>query len=159
MTAPSELHFLSRNPEETQELGFRLGKLAEPGDIYILTGKLGAGKTTLTQGLARGLGITDNVMSPSFVLIRELKGRLPLHHIDLYRLDKIEEISELGLDEYLYGRGVSVIEWGEKAGGIVPEESLSIEINYVSDNEREIIIKANGARYRKLLQELKAKVK
>ena len=150
----SILSILSSSPEETQILGFHLGELSEPGDIYVLTGKLGAGKTTLTQGIARGLGIRENVMSPSFVLIRELKGRLPLYHIDLYRLDKIEEITELGLDDYLYGQGVSVIEWGEKAGDALPEENLRIELRYMSDNEREINFKANGTRYRKLLKQM-----
>jgi len=157
MSKPT-LSLITKSPEETQRLGFHLGELSEPGDIYVLTGKLGAGKTTLTQGIAMGLGIRENVVSPSFVLIRELKGRLSLYHIDLYRLDKIEEVSELGLDDYLYGRGVSVIEWGEKAEGILPEENLLIEIGYISDNERSIEIRASGTRYEKLLKQLKAKV-
>ena len=153
------LKIATKSPEDTQELGRRLGELAQPGDIYVLTGKLGAGKTTLTQGIARGLGTKENAMSPSFVLIHELKGRLPLYHIDLYRLDKIEEISALGLDDYLFGDGVSVVEWGEKAGDILPDESLSIEIEYLDGDERSIEIKANGARYEGLLKQLEARVK
>ncbi len=155
MAATNELKLVSNSPEETQGIGERLGEIARPGDIYILTGKLGAGKTCLTQGIARGLGINEYTMSPSFVLIRELKGRLPLYHIDLYRLDKIEEIAELGLDDYLYGHGVTVIEWGEKAGQIIPEESLRIEISYVSDSERRLKFKANGQRYREIISEIK----
>ncbi len=149
------LNLVSKSPGETRIIGKHLGELAEAGDIYILTGKLGAGKTTLTQGIASGLGITDCVLSPSFVLIRELKGRLPLYHIDLYRLDKAEEISELGLDDYLYGNGVTVIEWGEKAGQIIPEDNLTVELVYVSDSERRLNFKANGERYHELIKELR----
>ena len=144
----------SKSPEETRAIGERLGKLAEPGDIYILTGKLGAGKTVLTQGIALGLGITDCVLSPTFVLIRELKGRLPLYHVDLYRLDRIEEISELGLDDYLYGSGITVIEWGEKAGKFIPDDYLTIRLDSVSEHERRLTFKAEGVRYQRLIERL-----
>ena len=155
MEATKELSLVSSSPEETQRIGESLGELAEADDIYILTGKLGAGKTCLTQGIALGLRIHESVLSPTFVLIRELKGRLPLYHIDLYRLDKIEEIAELGLDDYFYGHGVTVIEWGEKAGQLIPEESLSIEISYLSDKERCLEFKANGKRYGQIIDEIK----
>src|SRR4030042_912303 len=116
------MKLLSHSPEQTQKLGFRLGELAVPGDVFLLVGELGAGKTCLTQGIAWGLGIQEYALSPSFVIIRELHGRLPLYHIDLYRLDRIEEGIDLGLDDYLYGRGVCVIEWADRALGILPEE-------------------------------------
>lgn len=148
--------FTSHHPEETQKLGRRLGELALPGDIFLLAGKLGAGKTCLTQGIARGLGIKESALSPSFVLVRELKGRLPLYHADLYRLDRTEEISELGLDEYLFGSGLTVIEWANKGLAVLPEEHLLIEIDYLEDDKRQIKLTAKGKRYQELMDKLKS---
>ncbi len=145
------LEVLTRSPEETQRLGELIGKLAAPGDVYLLIGNLGAGKTCLTQGIARGLGINDYVLSPTFVIVREMPGRLPLYHIDLYRLDRLEESIGLGLDEYFYGRGVSVVEWAEKAPGILPVENLTIRINYTSETGRRLELVPSGRRYLRLL--------
>jgi len=145
----------TNSPEETQEFGARLGKLARPGDVFLLVGKLGAGKTCLTQGIARGLGIKEYAASPSFVVARELYGRLPLYHMDFYRLDNLEEIAELGLDDYFYGQGVSVVEWAEKGISLLPPEHLLIEMSYVSDTGRRLKLKAKGKRYRQLVAELK----
>jgi tRNA threonylcarbamoyladenosine biosynthesis protein TsaE len=122
------LKITCHNLAETQALGARLGELSEPGDLFLLCGNLGAGKTTLTQGIAKGLDSDDYALSPTFVLMRELKGRLPLYHIDLYRLDRIEEISDLGLDDYLYGSGLCVIEWAEKGLAVLPAEHMLIKI-------------------------------
>ena len=116
----------SHSPEQTQRLGVSIGEVVLPGDILLLSGDLGVGKTCLTQGIAWGLGIKEYAVSPSFVLVRELYGRLPLYHIDLYRLDHIEEIEDLGLDDYLYGRGVCVVEWAEKGLAVLPTEHLLI---------------------------------
>ena len=113
------------------------------------------GKTCLTQGIAWGLDIKEYTMSPSFIIIRELYGRLPLYHVDLYRLDHIEEIADLGLDEYLYGNGVCVVEWAEKGSGILPAEHLLVEISYLSDTERRFQLKASGQRYLEMLEQLK----
>ena len=146
----------SQSPQETQELGVRLGKLALSGDIFLLVGSLGAGKTCLTQGIARGLNIEEYAASPSFVIVRELYGRLPLYHIDLYRLDHIEEIAELGLDEYLYGNGVCVVEWAEKGLSLLSSERLLIQISYLSENERSFHFKPSGKRYLELVAQLKA---
>ena len=154
-----QLKIIIHSPEETRELGTRLGELAEPGDIYLLSGNLGTGKTCLTQGIAWGLGSQEYALSPTFVLMRELKGRLPLYHIDLYRLDRIEEISDLGLDEYLYGRGVSVIEWAEKGISVLPSEHLLIKIEYLGDTERSLEFIPRGRRYEKLLTRLKPLIK
>jgi len=151
----NRIKLISHSPEQTQKLGARIGELALPGDIFLLVGKLGTGKTCLTQGIARGLDIREYVMSPSFVIIRELYGRLPLYHIDLYRLDHIEEIEELGLDDYLYGNGVCVVEWAEKGLTALPEEHLLIQIDYLSDTERSFYLKPSGQRYRKLATQLK----
>jgi len=145
----------TNSPGETQEFGARLGKLARPGDVFLLVGKLGAGKTCLTQGIARGLGIKEYAASPSFVVVRELYGRLPLYHMDFYRLGNLEEIAELGLDDYFYGQGVSVVEWAEKGISLLPPEHLLIEMSYVSDTGRRLKLKARGKRYRQLVAELK----
>lgn len=153
------VELVSRSPEETQRLGSVLGERAQPGDIFLLSGGLGAGKTCLTQGIAAGLGITDYVASPSFVIVRELYGRLSLYHMDLYRLDRIEEIAELGLDDYLYGNGVCVIEWAEKGAALFPAEHLLINISYRADTERGFRFEPNGARYEKLVAQLKAALK
>ena len=127
--AESSLKLTSRSPEETQQLGRIIGELARPGDIILLSGPLGAGKTCLAQGIAHGLGVSENAASPSYVLMREFAGRLPLYHMDLYRLD-FKEIDELGLDDYLYGRGVCVIEWAEKGEALMPAEHLNIKLAY-----------------------------
>jgi len=147
----NRLKLVSHSPEQTQKLGVRIGELALPGDIFLLVGELGTGKTCLTQGIAWGLDIKEYTMSPSFVIVRELYGRLPLYHIDLYRLDHIEEIAELGLDDYLYGNGVCVVEWAEKGLSILPTEHLLIEISYLSDTERSFQLKPSGKRYLDML--------
>jgi tRNA threonylcarbamoyladenosine biosynthesis protein TsaE len=146
-----QLELTSRHPRDTQRLGARLGELARAGDVYLLVGNLGAGKTCLTQGIARGLGIGDYALSPSFVIVREHYGRLPLYHIDLYRLDDIAEIDELGLDEYIYGNGVCVIEWAEKGLALLPPEHLLVQIDYLGDTERRLKLTAIGRRYRELV--------
>lgn len=150
------LEIITRSPEETQALGKQLGKLAQPGDVYLLSGQLGAGKTCLTQGIAWGLGSTEYAASPTFVLMRELKGRLMLYHIDLYRLDHLEEIADLGLDDYFYGKGVCVVEWAEKGLAILPEENMLVQINYLNDNERRLIFTPNGKRHEELMEQLEA---
>ena len=146
---------ITRSAEETQQLGRHIGGMALPGDVYLLVGNLGAGKTCLTQGIVWGLGISEYALSPTFVLVRELHGRLPLYHIDLYRLDNLEEISDLGLDEYFYDKGVSVVEWAEKGMSLLPPEHLLVEIDYLSDTERRFNFHPHGKRYMELLTGLK----
>jgi tRNA threonylcarbamoyladenosine biosynthesis protein TsaE len=150
-----ELTIISNSPDDTIILGRKIGKLAMPGDIFLLSGILGAGKTCLTQGIAYGLGINEYTLSPSFVLVRELYGQLTLYHMDLYRLENIEEIADLGLDDYLYGKGVCAIEWANKGMPLFPEEHLSVEIVYKDDSKRQIIFKAYGQRYLELIDRLK----
>ena len=152
-----KLELTSHSPEETQQIGVRLGELALPGDVFLFTGELGAGKTCLTQGIAWGLGSKDYAQSPSFVIMRELYGRLPLYHVDLFRLDHIEEIEGLGLDDYLYGCGVCVIEWAEKGLSLLPPEHLLIEISYLDDTKRSFHFKPHGKRYQELVRQLKPK--
>ncbi len=150
------LELVSQSPEQTQALGRRIGELALPGDVFLLVGKLGAGKTCLTQGIAWGLGIKEYALSPSFVIMRELYGRLTLYHVDLYRLDRIEESLDLGLDDYLYGRGVCVVEWAEKAFSILPREHLLINISYLPDRDtgRSLQMEARGKRYLEMVDQL-----
>jgi tRNA threonylcarbamoyladenosine biosynthesis protein TsaE len=150
---------ISSSPEQTQQLGMRLGQMSRAGDVFLLTGDLGSGKTCLTQGIAWGLGVKEYAFSPSFVLIREYAGRLPLYHIDFYRLDSIEEIADLGLDEYLYGRGVCVVEWADKGMILMPEEHLLISLSYLSETERSISFKPKGHRYLQLLKSLATEMK
>ena len=150
----NSLELVTQSPEQTQKLGVRIGELTLPGDVFLLVGELGTGKTCLTQGIAWGLGIKEYTMSPSFVIMRELYGRLPLYHIDLYRLDRIEESMELGLDDYLYGKGVCVVEWAEKALSILPRNHLMIKISYLSDTGRRFQMEPSGQRYLELVEQL-----
>ena len=151
----NELELMSNSPEETREIGTRIGELSHPGDVILLVGELGAGKTCLTQGIAWGLDITDYALSPSFVIMRELYGRLPLYHLDLYRLEKTEEIIDLGLDDYLYGNGVCVVEWADRGLELLPPEHLLIKIDSSGDRRTFRLIPA-GKRYREMVTKLKA---
>ncbi len=148
------INTVSESPEETQQVGMQLGKLSQPGEVFLLVGGLGVGKTCLTQGIAWGLGIEGYAASPSFVLINQYRGRLPLYHIDLYRLDSIEEVTEVGLDDYLYGNGVCVVEWAEKAWAVLPRENLTVEMSFFSDTSRSITLKPNGKRYVEMISQL-----
>ena len=158
-TKTARITLASRSPEQTQRLGKRLGELTKAGDVFLLTGNLGSGKTCLTQGIAWGLGIKEYAFSPSFVIIREYNGRLPLYHIDFYRLDRIQEIADLGLEDYLYGKGLCVVEWADKGLALMPEEHLLINLSYVSDIERTISLEPTGHRYNELLSSLGTELK
>jgi len=153
----NKMELKSHSPEQTQLLGSYLGELAQENDLFLLTGDLGTGKTCLVQGIAHGLDIKEYAFSPSFVLVREYHGRLPLYHIDLYRLDHIAEIADLGLEEYLYNNGVCVVEWAEKGLEVWPQNNLLVELNYVADCETQRIIrlKPEGRRHSELTKELK----
>ena len=119
----------TRNPEETFALGEKIGRTALPGQIYTLTGDLGVGKTVLTQGVAAGLGIREAVSSPTFTIVQVYEeGRLPFYHFDVYRIGDIEEMEEIGYDDYFFGDGVCLIEWAELIADILPEEHISIKI-------------------------------
>ncbi len=134
----------THSPQETKKLAFRLSPLLYPRDVISLTGDLGAGKTCFVQGLAKGLGIKRKVTSPTFVIIREYKGKLPVYHFDLYRLS-LEELEDLGYEEYLFGDGVSVIEWGEKIYSLLSGDFLEIELKRtLKEKERKIKIVPHG---------------
>ena len=155
MTRSLTLH--TCGPEQTQRVGSLIGKHARPGDVYLLSGPLGVGKTCLTQGLARGLGVEGYVRSPTFVLMTRHQGRLTLHHIDLYRIGSPAEAWDLGMDEQLFDSGVCVIEWAERAEELLPEDALWLEFSYgESSEEREIVLDTESSRYDELMGELDA---
>ncbi len=147
----------SQSPEQTQLLGSYLGELAQKADVFLLVGELGTGKTCLVQGIAHGLAIKEYAFSPTFVILREYHGRLPLYHIDFYRLDHVEEIADLGLEEYFYGDGVCVVEWAEKGLQVVPRDNLLITLHYIPayHTGRSICLKPKGKRYYELIEQLK----
>ena len=151
----------SPSPEQTQLLGSYLGELAQKADVFLLVGELGTGKTCLVQGIARGLDVIEYAFSPSFVILREYHGRLPLYHIDFYRLDHIEEIADLGLEDYFYGDGLCVVEWAEKGLQVLPQDNLLITLHYTpaSETKRSIILKPRGKRYYELIEQLKKREK
>ena len=119
----------TRSPEETFELGKKIGEAAKPGQIYTLNGDLGVGKTVFTQGVAAGLGITEPVSSPTFTIVQVYEeGRLPFYHFDVYRIGDIEEMEEIGYDDYFFGEGICLIEWAELIRDILPEKRIEITI-------------------------------
>lgn len=136
--------------EITEKFGEKLGSLLQAGDVICLNGELGAGKTTLTKNIAKGMGIEDYVTSPTFSIINEYYGKLNLYHFDTYRLEDVEEVSYLGFDEYFYGDGVCVIEWADRIEAFLPEEYL--EINISDDRSAELI--AHGERFKNLLENI-----
>lgn len=155
----SALEWPSHSPEETRSLGELLGQRAWSGEVLLLVGALGTGKTCLVQGLARGLGVREPVASPSFVLVREYRGRLALYHIDLYRMGETVEIADLGLEDYLSAGGVCAVEWAEKGWPLFPAEHLKIEFAFLSETERRLTLLPSGEPYRALVAELSALVK
>ena len=119
----------TRSPEETFELGKKIGEAAKPGQVYTLNGDLGVGKTVFTQGVAAGLGITEPVSSPTFTIVQVYEeGRLPFYHFDVYRIGDIEEMEEIGYDDYFFGEGICLIEWAELIRDILQEKRIEITI-------------------------------
>ncbi|HHY77142.1 MAG TPA: tRNA (adenosine(37)-N6)-threonylcarbamoyltransferase complex ATPase subunit type 1 TsaE [Clostridiales bacterium] len=150
------VRFISKNAEDTYRIGKKLGKLLFPGCIVCLTGDLGTGKTAFTQGIGKGLGVSENVVSPTYTIINEYtSGRIPLYHFDVYRLGSSDEMYELGCDEYFYGDGVTVVEWADSVEDVIPSERLWVTINKLEEpDQREIIMEATGSIYEELLKEL-----
>ena len=134
------------NLTASNTLGILLGTVAKAGDIITLAGGLGAGKTTLTQAIGQGLEIPEGyyITSPTFGLLHEYPGRLPLYHMDLYRLGDEEEIEELGFEDYIYGSGLTVIEWPDRLGSLMPKERLHIELDFLEGEARSAILTSHG---------------
>jgi tRNA threonylcarbamoyladenosine biosynthesis protein TsaE len=145
----------------TLALGHYLGETAQPGEVITLAGTLGAGKTTLTQAIGKGLQVPETcyITSPTFSLLHEYPGRLPLYHLDLYRLHDETEIEDLGLLEYLYGTGLSVIEWPDRLGSLMPEERLHLELNLLGDTARLAEITAHGTSWKEKIAAIQASQK
>jgi tRNA threonylcarbamoyladenosine biosynthesis protein TsaE len=141
-----KLTTMTTTADETTALGEKLGKLLEPGDVVALYGDLGAGKTTLTRGIAAGLGLAADIHSPTFTLIHEHPGAVPLYHVDLYRLSNEQEVETLGLEEYIYSDGVTVIEWGDRMKSLLPAERLDITLRMTGDTNRELTLGTDSER-------------
>ena len=176
--AINTLDIISHSSAQTQRLGMRLGELLRGGELLLLEGSLGTGKTTFTQGLARGIGITEVISSPTFTLLKEYPGQPgpttqreqaqatlqhrqqerhqvgpALYHFDLYRLDDPEEIRDLGFEDYFFGNGVCVVEWADKAELLWPDEHLRLRMKIMSETKRGLLFTATGLRYCELLQQ------
>ncbi len=144
---------VTESPEETMTLAEKLGNIAQPGDVLTLEGDLGAGKTSFTKGFAKGLGVKRVVNSPTFTIIKEYKGRIPLYHMDVYRME--DEMEDLGLEEYFYGDGATVIEWPSMIASQLPEDRLMISLFHEGEMSRNIVFRTTGPRSVELLKELR----
>ena len=149
------LHIRSHGPEETQAIGEVIGRQSAPGDIYLLAGPLGSGKTCLTQGIGRGLGVPGYVRSPTFVLMTTHQGRLTLYHRDLDLIGEPEEAWDLGVEEQLSGQGVCVVEWADRAAKVFPSSCCWINLDYgPGESDREVALSPDAPQYNPLLKSL-----
>ncbi|OHD69004.1 MAG: tRNA (adenosine(37)-N6)-threonylcarbamoyltransferase complex ATPase subunit type 1 TsaE [Spirochaetes bacterium RBG_16_49_21] len=139
-----EKKYISHSEKDTLSLGRELGEKAGPGTVFALFGELGSGKTIIAKGIARGLGVTDEVTSASFTLLEIYSGRIPLYHFDLYRIKTRAELDLLFFEEYWDDGGVSIIEWADRAQGRLPDEFITIRIDYRTETERTITIEYPG---------------
>lgn len=133
------MKLISLSAEHTMEIGARIGSFLQKGDVIALEGTLAAGKTTLTRGIARALAIDEPVTSPTFTLISEYYGKLPLYHMDVYRLDSIDEFLDLGVEDMLYGDGICIIEWSEKISDTLPDSTITISISIPDTTDQRVI--------------------
>lgn len=147
-----EKQVITRSPEESESLAAVLGRSAFPGAVLALWGDMGAGKTAFVHGLCRGMGLPDTVSSPTFALVHEHDGPVPLYHFDLYRLADEDELETVGVEEYWYGRGLSAIEWPDLAGSRLPEGRLDITIEILSPTERRFTLASSDERYDPMLE-------
>ena len=135
----------AETPEDTRAVGEAVASLLRPGDAAALTGELGAGKTTFVRGAARGLGFEGNVASPTFTLVREYRGRLPIYHVDVYRLERVQDVLDLGLDEMIADGGVLFVEWGDAVEGLLPDDQLLVELTVPGEGEeRRLVLTGMG---------------
>lgn len=142
---------------ETEKIGQVVGEALKTGDVVCLSGDLGVGKTAFVKGLAKGIGITEHITSPTFTIVNEYQGKYKLYHFDVYRVNDSDELNEIGFEEYIYGDGISVIEWAEIIKDILPQQKLWIEITKdlnISDDYRKIIFNCYGEKYKKILDQL-----
>ncbi|MUK88532.1 tRNA (adenosine(37)-N6)-threonylcarbamoyltransferase complex ATPase subunit type 1 TsaE [Ornithinibacillus sp. L9] len=138
--------------EETLKIAQRLANLVKPGDVITLEGDLGAGKTTFTKGLAQGLGVKRTVSSPTFTIVKEYEGQIPLYHMDVYRLENSDE--DIGFEEYFNGSGLTVVEWAQFIEEYLPNEILTIHFNYIDEHSRLIEFKPKGSHFEDIVSKL-----
>ncbi|EDS78165.1 conserved hypothetical protein [Clostridium botulinum C str. Eklund] len=144
------MQFVVNNVDSTVNIGYQIGALANSGDIICLIGDLGTGKTHITKGIAKGLGIDEHITSPTFNIVNEYEGNLKLYHFDVYRVNDPDEIEAIGFDEYIFGDGVSIIEWANYIEELIPEEYLNITIEKMpelGENFRKITLIPHGNKY------------
>mgnify|MGYP000893689478 FL=1 len=137
-------NLISHSMEETLDLAAELGRNAAPGSVFALIGELGAGKTIVAKGIARGMGITDEITSPTFTLMEIYEGAVPLYHFDLYRINSPDELDQLFFEEYWEGDGISVIEWADRALDRLPASRITVTIGYMNETSRSITIEHPG---------------
>jgi tRNA threonylcarbamoyladenosine biosynthesis protein TsaE len=146
---------LTRSTDETLELAGTVGELLRAGDVVSLVGDLGAGKTVFARGVARALGVTEPVVSPSFTIVREYEGRMPLVHVDVYRIDTVQELYDLGFEELVRDDGVTLVEWGDMIDGLLPGDRLDVRLTPgATDDERVVEIEGQGRSWRARAAEL-----
>ena len=151
------LELAAPSAESMRDLGEAISSMLRGGDVIALTGDLGAGKTTFVQGAARSLGVTDRVVSPTFTLVREYRGALPVYHLDVYRLDRIQEVIDLGIEELLDPNGVTFVEWGDAIEGLLPDDYLEIELwTRVEDEGRMVVMSGSGSSWSTRWERLEA---
>ena len=155
IVAPNTLDFISHSEVQTRRLGTRLAEILSPGDVLALDGDLGSGKTRWVQGVCQGLGVTGPVVSPTFTLVNEYQGRCPVFHIDLYRITDPSELFTIGLEDYLYGNGISLIEWGNRAVDFLPASYLTVELYHLEETKRRVVLRPHGERFIKLIAAFK----
>ncbi len=150
------LDIVSHSAAQTQRLGARLGELLRAGDVLCLEGDLGSGKTCFVQGIGRGLGLEEAIHSPTFILANEHRtGRVPLYHLDVYRVRSADEAIGFGLEDYLGGDGVVAIEWAEKIGAALPADRLWVRFRHMGESKRGLLFEPSGVRYEELLNEFR----
>ena len=156
---PDCLRITSQSADETHDIGRAIGAAAQPGDLFLLTGPLGAGKTCLTQGIAWGLGVKERPRSPTFVLLARYRGRVNIHHADLFRIEGTADALSLGLDDCLNDEDVCIVEWADRAPELFVEPSLRVAMDHHPDqnNTRTITLRTDHSRYRPILQALAAR--
>lgn len=152
---PDTLDFISHSEAQTRRLGARLAEFLEPGDVLALIGDLGSGKTRWVQGVCQGLGVEEPVVSPTFTLVNEYRGRWPVYHIDLYRLANPGEVSTFGLEDYLYGAGITLIEWADRIEDLLPPQYLAVELYDLENTKRRVVLRPHGERFIRLIRDFK----
>ena len=138
------IELVTRAPDETRKSAAALAELLVPGDVVSLTGDLGAGKTAFVQGAARALGVEEPVVSPTFVLVREYRGEMPIYHVDVYRLDRMQEVHDLGFEDFLDPGGVVFVEWGDAIEALLPDSHLRVQLTSEDEETRRLRISARG---------------